>query len=525
MEVVLRAGRRRARPARRGRERRARLRAQLPAAARARRGRRRPALDARARAARRAAGAPRGEDGRRGARDRRRGSRRSSSASTSTPAPPARCSARSPRRTSPTGSGSRRSSASTAASCRWTTIKRIGRYTVPFEVFPDVVAELKLVVAPEGEELPPGGGARRARGRGGCGRGRSRRASRRRGAHAAGGCDRSRRSDGGRGGRARRRRSGADGACRRASSSPSPSDEARADGLSTPSTGSPPAWGQRSDRLSTRPREPVDFGRNFPQRPSVSSTTATANILFYNRLHDRVPPSYSTPRLSTPFRPGREAAVDYSPVWPCLPRRSATAPIPPQNLDAEESVLGAMMLSPLAIGAVTESTNLSAADFYRESHGQIYQASSRSTRRASRSTRSPSSTSSTARRQLDEVGGQERVHELATLVPAASNAAHYARIVSEMATLRGLIRAGNDIARLGFDRPGETVELVDRAESDRLQPLAAARLERVRAHRRPAQGLVRDDHRSSTRPAATSPARRPGSATSTGSPPASSRAT
>jgi len=52
----------------------------------------------------------------------------------------------------------------------------------------------------------------------------------------------------------------------------------------------------------------------------------------------------------------------------------ATAPIPPQNLDAEESVLGAMMLSPLAIGAVTESTNLSASDFYRESHGHIYRA-------------------------------------------------------------------------------------------------------------------------------------------------------
>src|SRR5215475_11930406 len=52
----------------------------------------------------------------------------------------------------------------------------------------------------------------------------------------------------------------------------------------------------------------------------------------------------------------------------------ATAPIPPQNLDAEESVLGAMMLNALAIGAVTESTNLSAADFYRESHGHIYRA-------------------------------------------------------------------------------------------------------------------------------------------------------
>ena len=69
-------------------------------------------------------------------------------------------------------------------------------------------------------------------------------------------------------------------------------------------------------------------------------------------------------------------------------------------------------------------------------------------------------------------------------MPATSNAAHYARIVHEMATLRGLIRAGNDIARLGFDRPGETIELVDRAEQIVFDLVAAARLERVRAHRR-----------------------------------------
>ena len=49
-----------------------------------------------------------------------------------------------------------------------------------------------------------------------------------------------------------------------------------------------------------------------------------------------------------------------------------TAPVPPQNLDAEESVLGAMMLSPGAIGAVSET--LSATDFYRESHAKIYRA-------------------------------------------------------------------------------------------------------------------------------------------------------
>ncbi len=140
----------------------------------------------------------------------------------------------------------------------------------------------------------------------------------------------------------------------------------------------------------------------------------------------------------------------------------AVAPVPPQNLDAEESVLGAMMLSPGAIGAVSEI--VSAGDFYRESHGAIYRAA------LGLYAKGEPVDAITLVDELDRlgtlegVGGQDRVHELATLVPATSNAAHYARIVHEMATLRGLIRAGNDIARLGFDRPGETVDLVDRAE-------------------------------------------------------------
>jgi replicative DNA helicase len=140
----------------------------------------------------------------------------------------------------------------------------------------------------------------------------------------------------------------------------------------------------------------------------------------------------------------------------------ATAPVPPQNLDAEESVLGAMMLSPGAIGAVSEIVD--AGDFYRESHGTVYRAA------LGLYAKGEPVDAITLVDELDrlgrlaDVGGQERVHELAALVPATSNAAHYARIVHEMATLRGLIRAGNDIARLGFDRPGETIDLVDRAE-------------------------------------------------------------
>jgi replicative DNA helicase len=140
----------------------------------------------------------------------------------------------------------------------------------------------------------------------------------------------------------------------------------------------------------------------------------------------------------------------------------ATAPVPPQNLDAEESVLGAMMLSPGAIGAVSEV--LSATDFYRESHAKIYRAGLALYARGEPVDAITLVDELDQRGELEDAGGKVRVHELAALVPAAANAAHYARIVREMATLRGLIRAGNEIARLGIERPSETPELVDRAE-------------------------------------------------------------
>jgi replicative DNA helicase len=140
-----------------------------------------------------------------------------------------------------------------------------------------------------------------------------------------------------------------------------------------------------------------------------------------------------------------------------------TAPVPPQNLDAEESVLGAMMLSPGAIGAVSEA--LSAADFYRESHAKIYRAALGLYGRGEPVDAITLVDELERRGDLADVGGKVRIHELAALVPAASNAGHYARIVREMATLRGLIRAGSEIARLGMDRDGdEATELVDRAE-------------------------------------------------------------
>src|SRR3990170_3340000 len=145
-----------------------------------------------------------------------------------------------------------------------------------------------------------------------------------------------------------------------------------------------------------------------------------------------------------------------------LAEASPTAPVPPQNLDAEESVLGAMMLSPGAIGAVSEV--LSAGDFYYESHGKIYRAALDLFTRGDPVDGITLVDELDKRGQLDGVGGQGKIAELAARVPATGNAAHYGRIVREMAVLRGLIRAGQEVARLGWERPGETADLVDRAE-------------------------------------------------------------
>src|SRR5213080_3786189 len=149
-------------------------------------------------------------------------------------------------------------------------------------------------------------------------------------------------------------------------------------------------------------------------------------------------------------------------VTPVAQLAEAVPIAPPQNLEAEESVLGAMLLSPGAIGAVSEV--LDASDFYRESHAKIYRAALALYAKGEPVDAITLVDELDERGELEGVGGKVRIAELAAQVPAASNAAHYARIVREMATLRGLIRVGSEIARLGIEREGEAVELVDRAE-------------------------------------------------------------
>ena len=149
------------------------------------------------------------------------------------------------------------------------------------------------------------------------------------------------------------------------------------------------------------------------------------------------------------------ARADQSPAAP-------SGAIPPQNLEAEESVLGAMMISPLAIAAVSEI--LDASDFYRESHGKIYRAAVALYAKNEPVDAITLTNELERRGELEEVGGRVRLHELSVIVPASANAGHYAEIVRETATLRGLIRAGGEIAQLGWERTGEPADLVARAE-------------------------------------------------------------
>ncbi len=136
--------------------------------------------------------------------------------------------------------------------------------------------------------------------------------------------------------------------------------------------------------------------------------------------------------------------------------------VPPQNLEAEESVLGAMLLSASAVGTVGEI--LDASDFYRESHAKVFRASLGLWQKGEPVDAITLTNELEERGQLEDVGGQARVAELAALVPSTSNVEHYARIVKETAMLRGLVRVGQEITRLGQERQGEVQDLVDRAE-------------------------------------------------------------
>ncbi|MDP3770349.1 MAG: replicative DNA helicase [Candidatus Sungbacteria bacterium] len=138
------------------------------------------------------------------------------------------------------------------------------------------------------------------------------------------------------------------------------------------------------------------------------------------------------------------------------------ARMPPQNIEAEMSALGSLMLDKDAIYGVVDG--LSARDFYKPHHREIYEAML-----DLYNSREPIDILSVTNRlrereKLTEIGGSSYVTSLVNTVPTASNVAHYATIVRKKRLLRDLIEASHHIAQLGY-RESEDVEmLIDDAE-------------------------------------------------------------
>ncbi len=138
--------------------------------------------------------------------------------------------------------------------------------------------------------------------------------------------------------------------------------------------------------------------------------------------------------------------------------------VPPQDVEAEQSVLGSMLLSKDAIADANEQVD--GVDFYRPAHEVIYDTIMELYGRGDPADPITVAAELTRRGELSKVGGAPYLHTLTELVPIASNAAYYAEIVHEKAILRRLVDAGTRIAQMGYSGEGKVDDTVDRAQAE-----------------------------------------------------------
>lgn len=141
--------------------------------------------------------------------------------------------------------------------------------------------------------------------------------------------------------------------------------------------------------------------------------------------------------------------------------------VPPQNIEAEQAVLGAMLLDKEAIAKVTEL--LREDDFYREAHRVIFSAILKLYNKNEAVDLITVIDVLKNEGKLDDVGGIAYVTSLANVVPTAANVQYHAQIVTEKSTMRQLIRVSTEIAALGYDGDDDVNVMLDKAESSILE--------------------------------------------------------
>ena len=138
--------------------------------------------------------------------------------------------------------------------------------------------------------------------------------------------------------------------------------------------------------------------------------------------------------------------------------------LPPQSIEAEQSVLGSILIDRDAIIEVADF--LKPEDFYRQAHGRVYAVMIELSER-----REPVDVVTVAEAlertgDLEGMGGRAYLGTLSNQTPTAVHAAQYARIVERKALLRNLISAAGKIAGIGYEDPAEVQEAIDRAEAE-----------------------------------------------------------
>jgi replicative DNA helicase len=137
--------------------------------------------------------------------------------------------------------------------------------------------------------------------------------------------------------------------------------------------------------------------------------------------------------------------------------------LPPQNLEAEQAVLGAVLLDNAAINKVLEV--LTANDFYRESHRRIFKAMLDLSEQNEAADYITVTDYLRRKNLLEQVGGATYLTEILNCTPTAANVRHHAKIVHEKALLRNLITIATEIVSRGYEGRESVDELLDQAEN------------------------------------------------------------
>ena len=136
--------------------------------------------------------------------------------------------------------------------------------------------------------------------------------------------------------------------------------------------------------------------------------------------------------------------------------------VPPQNLDAEQAVLGALMVDRELMSVLGEIVQRS--DFYAPHHATIFENLQRLYERGEPIDKVSVAEELRRRKLLDDIGGAEFLSRLLDSVPTTASAEYYARVVAEKAILRSLIGAGSRITQIGFEPSDDVDETLDRCE-------------------------------------------------------------